>query len=299
MTARGGAGPATAAAAAAFLLFAGNFIVSRQGVVAGLTPVDITALRFATAGLLAAPFLIRWGLGDLGGIGWRRGAILAAVAGVPYFAVMVSGLTFAPAANVVIINPGGTLLGGVVLSILWLKERPTPARLAAGAAALAGLGVIGSEDLAVAGDGDTWIGNLIFALTGMQWAVYMALLNHWRLDPVRAAVVVTVLSLAFLPLYFLFDEPRLAAAAPGDVLLQAGYQGIVHALIAVMLFSHAVRTLGVGTVALMVPIVPVAGLALAHLTLGEPLGPAHGLGAGLIALAAGISAASAWRRNPA
>jgi len=289
MMARGGQGWGAAGAMLAFLLFAGNFIVSRQGVLAGLSPVDITALRFAVAGLLAAPFLLRWGVQDLAGIGWRRGIILAAVAGVPYFAVMVSGLQFAPAANVVIINPGGTLVGGMVLSILWLREEPTPARLAAGVAALAGLALIGTEDLA-AGPGEAWVGNMLFAVTGMQWSVYMALLVRWQLDPVRAAAVVAVLSTVFLPLYGLFGDPGLASAPLGEILLQAAYQGVVHGLVAVMLFSHAVRMLGVGAVALMVPIVPVAGLMLAHLVLGESLGTAHLAGAALIAAAAVVAA---------
>lgn len=272
---------ALAVAAISFLLFAGQFIISRHGILQGLTPHDITALRFAVAGLISAPLLVKWGIGDLGGVGWARGVALASVAGAPYFAMMIGGLSFAPAAHVVIINPGMTLLGGTLLSALWLGEQHSLLRLFAGIVALIGLMLVGSESL-VTHSGDMWIGNLMFALSGLMWALYMALLNRWRVDAVRAAFAVAVLSTIYLPVYWLVASPQFSQVPLTEILLQAGYQGMVHALIAMSLFSYAVRILGVGSVSLMTPIVPVAGLTMAMLFLGESLSTLQWLGAALV-----------------
>jgi len=102
----------------AFLLFAGQFVLSRQGIVAGLTPYDIVALRFGTAGPVAILILIYLKTLNLGGVGWMRGLVLTVFAGAPYFMMMLYGLSFAPASNVVIVNPGMTLVGGVALACL-------------------------------------------------------------------------------------------------------------------------------------------------------------------------------------
>jgi len=142
---------------------------------------------------------------------------------------------------------------------------------------------------------DAWIGNLMFALSGLVWALYMALLSRWRLDPVRAAVVVAVLSAAFLPVYPLLAGPDLAAVAAAEILIQGGYQGLVHALCAIALFSYAVRRLGVAPVALMTPIVPVAGLIMAAMWLGERLSGWQSLGAALVCGAMVLAASQALR----
>ena len=284
---------ALAAAGLAFLLFAGQFIVSRHGVLEGMTPYDITALRFGVAGIVAVPLLVRWGIGDLGGIGWMRGIVLTVVAGAPYFVLMIGGLAYAPAAHAVVINPGMTLVAGIFLAIYWLGEPSSTRRLVAGVVALAGLSLIGGEDIAVNASG-TWIGNLMFALSGVLWALYMALLNHWRVNPARASVVIAVLSLIYLPAYAAMASPQLAEVRLSEVMLQGGYQGIVHALIAVALFSYAVRTLGVGPLALMTPIVPVAGMTMAVFLLGERLSHVQWLGAALVLSAMAISA---WQRR--
>ena len=287
-------GVALAIAAICFLLFAGQFVISRHGILQGLTPHDITALRFAVAGLISAPLLVKWGIGDLGGIGWARGVALVSVAGAPNFAMMVGGLSFAPAAHVVIINPGMTLLGGALLSALWLREKRSVLAIVAGTIALIGLILVGSESF-VAHSGDLWIGNLMFALSGLMWALYMALLNRWRVDAVKAAVVVAALSAIYLPVYWLLASPQFSQVPLPEILLQAGYQGIVHALIAMALFSRAVRILGVGPVSLMTPIVPVAGLTMAVLFLGESLSAMQWLGAALVCCAMVIAARQSLR----
>lgn len=280
------------AAVLAFLLFAGQFVVSKYGILQGLTPYDITGLRFLVAGSISAPFLFRWGLADLAGVGWARGVILATLVGTPGVVLMIGGLSFAPAAHIVIINPGMTLIGGTLLSVLWLRERSSWLRMLAGLVGLIGLGLIGWENFGNPSD-KTWIGDLMFALSGLVWAVYMTLLYQWRVDPLESAMLVAFLSVVYLPIFWLAFLPDFSAISWSDIILQAVYHGIVHSLIAMALFAYAVRRLGSGLISLMTPIVPTAGLVMAVLLLGERMSDSQWFGAGLVCCALLLAASHA------
>src|SRR6266481_1248772 len=84
-----------------------SFMLSRYGVKSSLSAYDLAALRFAVAGSLLLPFLLRRGLRNLGGIGWRRGMVVSCLVGAPYVLLVFWGLHYIPAARGVEIN-GGT-----------------------------------------------------------------------------------------------------------------------------------------------------------------------------------------------
>ena len=274
------------AAILAFLLFAGQFVLSRQGIVAGLTPYDIVALRFGVAGPVAAGLLL-WLRPD--GINWARGLTLTIFAGAPYFMMMLQGLSYAPASNVVIINPGMTLVGGVTLAALLPGDRMTGRQLVAAAVALGGLLLVGGATL-LSDQGQAWIGNLWFALSGLSWAIFMVLLKRWRVHPGWAALMVAALSLPYLLWYALAAPAGTVQVPVSEYLIQAIYHGIIHALLAMWLFAYAVRALGPGVMALMTPIVPVTGLILSVAFLAERPVPLQWVGALLVCLAMGILA---------
>ena len=82
---------------AAALIWGAWPVVSRLGVEAALSPYDVAALRFGVAGLILLPLLLRRAPRALDGLGWPRALLLACGAGVPYVAVTVEGLRYAPA----------------------------------------------------------------------------------------------------------------------------------------------------------------------------------------------------------
>jgi drug/metabolite transporter (DMT)-like permease len=75
---------------AAVCVWATWISITRLGVTTSLTVYDLTMLRFATAGILLAPVVIRkgWALDRLG---WPRLAVLVSGAGAPYVLVASSG----------------------------------------------------------------------------------------------------------------------------------------------------------------------------------------------------------------
>lgn len=58
-----------------------SFAMARARTLRGLAPEDMILARAAVAGLVMLPFLIKWGLPTLAGIGWRRGLLLLLTGG--------------------------------------------------------------------------------------------------------------------------------------------------------------------------------------------------------------------------
>ena len=96
-------------------------VLARPGIKSGLSPLDMTLLRFTPGALVMLPFVWRWGLRDLAGIGWRRGAVLAALSGPVFSLLMMSGFAYAPLAHGAIIAPACQMLTGIGLSA-WLAR---------------------------------------------------------------------------------------------------------------------------------------------------------------------------------
>jgi drug/metabolite transporter (DMT)-like permease len=132
-----------------------------------------------------------------------------------------------------------------------------------------GLALVGSPAFGAGDHGLVWVGDLLFLGDGVLWAFFTVLARRWQIDPVRATAAVWVLALAYLPIYFAFAGSRLLAAPRGEVVFQALYQGVGVAIVALGLFSWAVRVLGPSFASLLMPLLPVFGVLLAAPVLGE------------------------------
>ncbi|MFL6799665.1 MAG: DMT family transporter [Xanthobacteraceae bacterium] len=261
------AGVACGAGAAVF--WAVGFVAARHAITSGFQPTDIILHRFLWAGLAFLPLVAHRGLADLGGVGWRNGLLLT-LAGGPLFAFFsFSGFLFVPLAHGGVIQPSFAAIGGLVMATLLLKEK-LPAWRAAGALIIvAGLVIIGGEALMSIGTHGL-IGDLSFALAGLMFASFATLLRYWRVPPLRAVAVTSVVALIGLPVYWLaFGFERIIALGIGENLLQLVAQGVLAGGGATYLFTRAVVLLGAGRGAVFPSLVPGFTLLIGALTLGE------------------------------
>lgn len=246
-------------------------VVARLGVLSGLTPGDLTLLRFAPGALLMAPMLVRWGLRDLAGIGWRRGVLLTLLAGPGFSLLFMTGFSLAPLAHGAVIAPACQMLAGLALSA-WLAQQRWTRESAVGAALVVlGLAFMGSDSLLHGQGRSILIGDALFAAFGCCWGLFGALSRRWAVDPLRVTAVVVVLSCAmFAPGFFaLGDVGSLQRASVGMLILQVVAQGLGAGLVAVLAFSRAVAILGSGRAAFFGALVPGAASMLAIPVLGE------------------------------
>jgi drug/metabolite transporter (DMT)-like permease len=281
---------AVVAGLAAMLLYAGQFVLSRWTIQRTLSLWDLAALRFASAGLLLLPVVLRHGLASGGGVGWARSVALTITAGGPYTLIMFAGLSLAPAGHGAVIIPGATPVVSTALVWLWFGERPWPSRLGGLALVVAGLALVGWPGISGAAGERTWLGDVLFVVAGVLWGLFTVLARRWQLDPLRATAMTWVLALAYLPFYALFAHDRLLTAPRGEILFQVVYQGVGVAIVALVLYAWAIRVLGASVAALFMPLVPVLGMLLAVPVLGEIPTPIQLLG--VLAVSVGMALAA-------
>jgi len=244
-----------------------GFVAARHGVVIGLSPFVLALHRFVWPGLALLPVVAANGLGNLGEVGWRRGLVLTFFGGLPLALLSYVGYVFVPLGHGGVIQPSCAALGGMVLARLVLKEALPPRRIAGALTIVIGLAVIGAEALRTMG-GTGIVGDLLFVAAGSFFAIFGVLLRQWRISPMRAAAVTSVLSLAGLPI-LLFTFDNMLAAGFLENLLQAVVQGIFAGAGAIYLFTRAVVLLGAGRAVLFPSLVPPFTLLVGYLALGE------------------------------
>jgi drug/metabolite transporter (DMT)-like permease len=253
----------------AALFWAIGFVAARHGIAAGFSPVDIVLHRFVWAGLVFLPVVARDGLGDLGGVGLGRGVALTLLGGPPLALFSYAGFLFVPLAHGGVIQPSCAALGGLLLATLVLKEK-LPIQRALGALVIvAGLAVIGAEALATIGTHGL-VGDLSFVTAGTLFAVFATLLRRWRIAPMRAVAVTSVVSLVDVPIiWLLFGFERMIGLGLVENLVQLVAQGLFAGAGATYLFTRSVVLLGAGRAAVFPSLVPGFTLLIGFLVLGE------------------------------
>jgi drug/metabolite transporter (DMT)-like permease len=244
-----------------------GFVAARHGVLAGLSPLVIALHRFVWSGLAFLPWVYAGGLRNLGGVGWPHAVAISIFGGLPLALLSFAGYVYVPLGHGGIIQPACAALGGLVLARLVLKEPLPPRRVAGALAIVAGLGVIGAEALRTMGAHGI-AGDLMFVAAGSFFAIFGMLVRLWRIEPLRATAVTSVLSLAGLPI-LLFTFDNMIAAGFLENLLQAIVQGLFSGAGAIYLFTRAVELLGAGRAVLFPSLVPPFTLLIGFLLLGE------------------------------
>ncbi len=269
-------------------------VISRLGVQQTMTAFDIVALRFAVAGPLLLPLLMRRGIAS---VGWPGALLLSAGAGVPYVLLVVVGLVFAPATHFGVITPSAMLTFSTLGGWLFLGDKPSTARLGGLIVILAGVALIGWQAQPSSGD-RAWIGDVMFATGGLFWAVYTVGGRYWQVESLHATALVAVLSMiVYLPLYLIFAESRILEAPVSEVLFQGVYQGVLTSIVALLFFTRAVSILGAGRGAMFGALIPGLTVILSFPVLGEI--PTWQELAGVVAVSVGMVVALGLFRRQA
>jgi drug/metabolite transporter (DMT)-like permease len=249
------------------IFWAAGLVAARHGVAIGLAPGDMAVHRFVWAGLALLPSLML--NHDLRHVGLVRG-LGVTVFGGPIMALLsYAGFLLVPLGHGGVIQPSCAALVGLLLATLVLRENLPLRRLAGALIIVLGLVVIGGEALTVIGTHGL-LGDLSFVLAGTMFGTFGMLLRLWRITPMRAVAIVSVLSLPLLPVYWLlagFD--RLIAVGFWENLLQGLVQGVFAGPLSTYLFTRSVGLLGAGRAAVFPSLVPGFTLLIGFLFLGE------------------------------
>jgi drug/metabolite transporter (DMT)-like permease len=253
---------------AAVCIWAGFIVVSRLGVRTSLTPWDVAAIRFTVAGTLLLPCAMRKG-SALNRLGWLGVAAIVIGCGAPMVLLVNAGLLFAPAAHAGALFPGVMPLMVALFAAAILKE--TFGRQKSLGLALIVVGAVGI----VWGTGGTIgtvqnVGHLLFLAAGLAWAGYTVAMRRARLDGLHAAAIAAIASLVlYLPAYAWIAGGRVFNAPLSDIALQAVVQGVLTAIVALLLYGRMIGLLGATRGAAFVALTPATTALLAIPVLGE------------------------------
>lgn len=255
----------------AISIWVGWILLTRHGVTTSLSPYDITALRFACAGLLLAPVVYRQGWG-IRRVGLKKWLVIVCCAGVPYVLISSSGLQFAPVAHAGALIPGTMPLWASLLAMFFLGEKIAGMRKLGLLLIPVGIFIFIGAGLTEFANG-YWRGHLLFLAAAMCWAsftVAMRSAGQSGFSPLQAAAVVSVVSaLVYLPMYALFLPHRIMDAPIGPIVIQTIYQGVFVSIISLFAYARAVSILGASLGASFASLVPVLAMLSAIPILGE------------------------------
>lgn len=271
------------AALATVLIWSSYFLSLRQGALSPLGQLDLTLFRYAVPGLLLLPlFIARWSTIRRVSPVWLTGMIVGA--GLPFFLLGAIGMGWAPVAQGSTLIPGTAPLFVTALAVLVFRQPLSSWRRLGLAAVLAGvaclLGVGWAEGTALG------MGQLLFLLCSLLWAVFTLSVRQSGLSPLEAAAVVTVPNGLLVLLYALLTPSTLTLTQvpTSEWLTQLLVQGIAVGVGSSALYGFAIRQLGAEITAAIGSLTPVCATGLALALLGEGIQWSTALGLGLVTL---------------
>jgi drug/metabolite transporter (DMT)-like permease len=276
-------------AALTVMIFSGWFVVTRLGVTRELRIWDIAALRFGIGAILLAPTVVRRG-SRLSAAAWGEGLIFAVLWGVPFVLLVALGLKLTSAAQAASVAPTLMPVFAGVLGWGFLRERQGRSRWIGYAAIITGLVCLVGAGVAVHGKPNPFG---IFALTAAaaMWAIYTLLFRRSGLTPVQSAALICLWSMAlYLPVYLFLGLSRFSLASPGEIAVQALYQGVLMSGVALITYNRAVSLLGSSAATAVIALLPAVASVLAIPVLGET--PSLAEGVSIVVIVFGVLLAS-------
>ena len=277
---------AVAAILAAVSVWGLQFVMIRLGIVTDLTGYDLATLRFAVAGPLMLPLFFKFGWRNCAGLGWRDGIMLACLAGLPMGAFSNWGMNFAPANHAACLQPGTVAIVTTIAGTVMAGTGLSPVKIIGLLAAVAGLFAVAFGAPGSVAGPDAWMGDIVFVLSGLFWALYTIVLARKNASPLASTVAVGVVSMLMVPVLLLFFPSKLSTAPWSAILMHGAFQGILNYTLAFGLWAYSARVLGPVKLGMFAPMIPVFGVLFAMPILHEFPTPVQW--AGIAAVIAGL-----------
>lgn len=271
-------------------IWAAFILVTRFAVQGSFTVEEILILRLVPGVLIMAPFM--WRIGVIPrGQSWFRAAILM-VGASAVFPFMVSvGLTLAPASDAGALAPGMLPFWTALAAYLLAGEMPGPRRKIGLAMILFGAMVVSLWQILAGADEGAWRGHLLFLSGSGCWAIYSVIFRQSGLTPLQGLVIGVFWGAVLVaPALLATGEVTFANASWSDIAAMTVLQGFVIGILAMFLFSYAVKILGAAETSAFGALTPILALLGGVAFLGETVTVLKVFG--VVLVAAGVFLAS-------
>ena len=277
-------------AVAAVTIWAVFLVNTRFAISSNFSVEEVMTLRLVTASVVTLPFMIKLGV-VLRGQSFVGTMMIALTpsAVAPY--AISSGLFYASASDSGALAPGTLPFWAALFSFLLIGENPSKFRLIGLLAIFIGALSIGLMQMLDGSNSETWKGHLLFLLGACLWAIYSIYFKQAGLRPVQGLVVGLFWGTLFLvPILFMTGKVSFSEASLEEIVWVCLVQGVIIGVLAMVLYSIAIRCLGAAQTAAFGALTPVLALFGGIVFLGETI--TAGVVAGIFLVAIGVILAS-------
>ena len=280
------------AALATVTIWAAFLIGTRFAVSGNLTVDEVLVLRLVPAFLIMIPLMLKLGVIIKGQSIFSVLMIaLGATAVFPY--LISTGVYYAPASDAGALAPGMLPFWTALFAFLITGEKPSKIRLIGLIVILLGALLVGSYSILSLSGQNTWKGHFLFLTGAGMWSVYSVYFRQSGIDPLTGLVFGLFWGTAVvIPILLLFGDVSFAKATTFDIYSMIILQGLLIAILAMLLYNFSIRQLGPAQTAAFGALTPILALVGGFVFLGEPITLLKSIGIFIVAvgvvLASGI-----------
>ena len=278
------------AALATVTIWAAFLIGTRFAVSGNLTVDEVLILRLVPAFVIMLPLMFKLGVIVRGqSILSLLMIALGATAVFPY--LISSGVYYAPASDAGALAPGMLPFWTALFAFIITGEKPSKIRFFGLIIILAGAFLVGSYSILSSSDQNTWKGHLLFLAGSGMWSIYSVYFRQSGIDPLTGLVFGLFWGSALvIPLLVLFGNVTFERASIFDIFSMIILQGLLIAIVAMLLYNFAIQQLGPGQTAAFGALTPILALIGSFIFLGETITILKSIG--IFTVAVGVVLAS-------
>lgn len=242
-------------------------VFARWGIGHGMQSTDMTFLRFAVAGVVMLPVLVRVVRLDAPTFFAKRRAWLAVslLAGPLFGLLMFTALQWAPASHAAVFPFTAMSVMGTLMSAVFLGDRLTLRKISGIAVIITGLVILSGLELASM-TGKALVGDALFIAAGTLWAGFGIVMRKNQLNPLTSTSVnpltsTSVISFSalvtYVPIYLGFvGFDRLLSTATPVLWTELLIQGLIAGVGTLYTYSKMVSLLGPARAAIFPALAP-------------------------------------------
>jgi drug/metabolite transporter (DMT)-like permease len=215
------------------------------------------------------------------------------------------GISFAPASHGAILAPTTSPIWTMLLAARLMRERISRGQIAGTILCIAGvILVVRPHSLLATGTSGVLLGDLLLLLGGMAWGLYSTLSKvamQWLSPQATLAYGMGMGCLLLAPLAAMERPWQTMGAASPSTWMSVLYLTLAGTLLAFFWWNLAIQRVGAGRTAVFTNLVPVFGVLLSWLVLGERLALVQLLGGALAVIGVWVCqdpsvTQAAWRQ---
>ena len=278
------------AAVVTVTIWAAFLVGTRFAVTTNFTVEEILVLRLIPAAIIMLPYMLKLGVMPPGNRLITK-IIFALGASALFPWVLSMGLYYSPASNAGALGPGTLPFWTALIAFLITSEKPNRSRKFGLFVILLGALVIGIVQFETNYGDLTWLGNILFLLGAALWAIYSVIFRQSGIAPLHGLVIGLFWgSLIFVPFLITFGSVKFENTTLHDIAFMVILHSFIIGILAMLLFTYAVKKLGAVQTAAFGALTPILALIGGVILLDEIISPSKL--SGICLVTAGVLLAS-------